>query len=83
MYINDRTKEIVNIFKKLTEMNFGIDYYDEFITFIIDGKAVKGAIKVHGTKRIICYDFTPSHILCAWFTVTVTFVTDKRRLSNI
>lgn len=78
MYINDRTKEIVNIFKKLKEMNFGIDYYDEFITFreicntfIRDGKAVKGAIKVYGTKRIICYDFNKKVECCLKYDESV------------
>jgi hypothetical protein len=78
MYINDRTKEIVNIFKKLKEMNFGIDYYDEFITFreicntfIRDGKAVRGDIKVHGTKRIICYDFNKKVECCLKYDESV------------
>ena len=64
MDINTRATEIVNIFKKLRELNLGIDGYEEFAefrkicnTFIRDGNPVKGAIKVYGVKRIICYDF--------------------------
>ena len=64
MDINTRTSEIIKIFKKLIELNLGIDCFDEFNTFreisnkfIKDGIHVQGEIKVLGTKRIICYNF--------------------------
>lgn len=63
MDINIRTKEVVNIFKKLNELNLGIINFEEFDEFrkicngfIRNGKEVQGEIKVIGTKRIICYD---------------------------
>jgi len=64
MDINTRTKEIINIFKKLNELNLGISCFEEFNEFrkicnefIKTGTQVKGKIKVFGTKRIICYNF--------------------------
>lgn len=58
-----RTKEVVNIFKKLNELNLGISNFEEFDEFrkicnefIRNGKEVQGEIKVLGTKRIICYN---------------------------
>ena len=59
-----RTTEIINIFKKLNDLNLGISQFEEFDDFrkicnefIRDGKPVNGEIKVLGTKRIICYNF--------------------------
>ena len=64
MDINDRTTEIMKIFKKLQEMNLGITCFSEFVEFrgicnkfIRDGQYVNWQIKVHGTKRIILYNF--------------------------
>lgn len=64
MDINTRVNEIIKIFKKLNELNLGITCFDEFNEFrsicnefIRNGTPIKGKIKVHGTKRIICYDF--------------------------
>ncbi|MGI9554970.1 MAG: hypothetical protein ACR2M6_03260 [Vampirovibrionia bacterium] len=64
MDINTRASEIIKIFKKLIELNLGIDCFDEFNTFreisnkfIKDGIHVQGQIKVLGTKRIICYTY--------------------------
>lgn len=58
-----RTKEVVNIFKKLNELNLGISNFEEFDEFrkicnefIRNGEEVRGEIEVLGTKRIICYD---------------------------
>ena len=63
MDINMRTKEVVNIFKKLNELNLGISNFEEFDEFrkicnefIRNGEEVRGEIEVLGTKRIICYD---------------------------
>ena len=65
MDINQRATEIVNLFKTLKEKNLGISEFSEFVDFreicnkyIRDGEPVKGEIKVLGTKRIICFDFT-------------------------
>ena len=59
-----RTTEIINIFKKLNDLNLGISQFEEFDDFrkicnefIREGKPVNGEIKVLGTKRIICYNF--------------------------
>jgi hypothetical protein len=64
MDINTRTSKIIDIFKKLNELNLGISCFEEFNEFrsicnefIKSGDPVKGKIKVVGTKRIICYDF--------------------------
>lgn len=64
MDINNRTSEIIKIFKKLNELNLGITCFDEFNDFrsicndfIRNGSPVSGKIKVLGTKRIIFYDF--------------------------
>ena len=64
MEIKQRTTEIINIFKKLNDLNLGISKFEEFDDFrkicnefIRDGKPVNGEIKVLGTKRIICYNF--------------------------
>lgn len=64
MDINQRTKEIVDIFKTLKNLNLGIDSFTEFDefrvicnNFIKTGQHSKGNIKVHGTKRIISYNF--------------------------
>ena len=70
MDINERTKEIINIFKKLKELDLGIMAYHEFSLFrevcnkfIKDGKYIKGKIPIKGTKRIITYDFG-TKIIC-------------------
>lgn len=64
MDIKERTSEIMNIFKKLKELNLGITSFAEFDefraicnNFIRTGTPVKGKIKVLGTKRIITYNF--------------------------
>ena len=64
MEIKERTSEIMNIFKKLKELNLGITTFEEFDdfrkicnNFIRTGEHVKGKIKVRGTKRIISYNF--------------------------
>ena len=64
MDIKKRTTEIINIFKKLNDLNLGISQFEEFDDFrkicnefIREGKPVNGEIKVLGTKRIICYNF--------------------------
>lgn len=71
MDINQRTKEIINIFKKLKELNLGIGGFEEFDDFrqicnkfIRDGVNVNGQIKVMGTKRIICYNLTDNNVDC-------------------
>ena len=63
MDINTRTKDVVNIFKKLNELNLGISNFEEFDEFrkicnefIRNGQEVRGEIKILGTKRIICYN---------------------------
>jgi hypothetical protein len=63
----ERINEIIQIFKKLKDLNLGIDTFEEFDEFrnicnqfIKDGKYVEGEIKVLGTKRIICYSFKES-----------------------
>ena len=65
MNANERTSEIMKLFKKLKDMNLGImgfEELDEFRSicnqFIRTGQYVNGSIKVIGTKRIICYDFS-------------------------
>ena len=65
MNANERTSEIMKLFKKLKDMNLGImgfEEFDEFRSicnqFIRTGEYVNGSIKVIGTKRIICYDFS-------------------------
>lgn len=65
MDISERTSEIMKIFKKLKDLNLGIMGFEEFDDFrkvcnefIRNGKYVNGNIKVLGTKRIICYDFS-------------------------
>lgn len=64
MEVRDRTSEIMNIFKKLKELNLGITEFEEYKefkqicnNFIRTGVPVKGKIKVRGTKRIISYNF--------------------------
>lgn len=64
MEVKQRTTEVINIFKKLNDLNLGISQFEEFDNFrkicnefIREGKPVKGEIKVLGTKRIICYNF--------------------------
>ena len=71
MEIGKRTKEIVNIFKKLKELNLGIECFEEFDElrsicndFIRTGNIRKGEIEVPGTKRIICYDFNDNEVTC-------------------
>ena len=63
MDINTRTKEVVNIFKKLNELNLGISNFEEFNEFrkicnqfIRNNQKAQGEIKIIGTKRIICYN---------------------------
>ena len=58
----ERTFEVVNIFRKLKELNLGIGGFEEFDEFrkicnefIRTGESTCGEIKVLGTKRIICY----------------------------
>ena len=65
MNANERTSEIMKLFKKLKDMNLGIMGFEEFDDFrsicnqfIRTGLYVNGSIKVIGTKRIICYDFS-------------------------
>ena len=65
MNINERTSEIMKIFKKLKDMNLGIMGFEEFDEFRIicnkfirTGQYVNGKIEVIGIKRIICYDFS-------------------------
>ncbi len=67
MEISKRASEIVLIFKKIKEMNLGIECFQEFETFkkicntfIRDGNPVSGKINITGTKRIICYSFKNS-----------------------
>ena len=62
MDVNERTSEVVNIFKKLKELNLGISNFEEFNEFrkicnefIRTGNPVKGNIEITGTKRIISY----------------------------
>ena len=64
MDVNERTREIMNIFVKLKDMNLGITEFEEFREFrgicnefIRNGNRVKGEIPIAGTKRIICYHF--------------------------
>lgn len=71
MDIKKRTSDIMNIYKKLNELNLGLLGYEEFDDFrticnkyIRDGQPVKGNIKVLGTKRIICYDFNNLNVSC-------------------
>ena len=63
MDINSRTLEVVNIFKKLKNLNLGIINFHEFDEFrkicnefIRTGNHVKGEINICGIKRIICYN---------------------------
>lgn len=67
MEISDRVNEIISIFKKLNELNSGIECFEEYDTFkkicngfIRNGHYVHGEIKIAGTKRIICYNFSDS-----------------------
>lgn len=71
MDIKKRTTEVVNIFKKLNELNLGINEFEEFDdfrkicnNFIRSGVSTKGEIKVVGTKRIICYDLNSKKVNC-------------------
>ena len=71
MDISKRASEIVNIFKKLNELNLGITCFEEFNEFrnicnhfIRNGESVDGQIKVFGTKRIICYTFNSRKVEC-------------------
>ena len=64
MNSQERTSEIIKIFKQLKSLNLGIMGFDEFSDFrkicnqfIKDGKPIKGEIPVEGTQRIICYQF--------------------------
>jgi hypothetical protein len=64
MEIKQRSYEIVKIFKKLNQLNLGINGFkelDEFREicnrFIKNGEFVSGNINIYGTKRIICYSF--------------------------
>ena len=59
-----RSKEIINIFVKLKNLNLGIMGFEEFTEFrqicndfIRTGEFKSGEIKIPGTKRIICYKF--------------------------
>ena len=67
--INNRTTGIIKIFKKLKEFDLGHEKYEELVefkkicnTYIKDGKSVSGKIKIHGTKRVLCYDFNKKNI---------------------
>ena len=71
MDISKRASEIVNIFKKLNDLNLGISCFQEFNdfreicnTFIRDGRPIDGKIKVLGTKRIICFKFDEKNVDC-------------------
>lgn len=71
MDIKKRTSDIMNIYKKLNELNLGIYGYEEFDDFrkicnkyIRDGQSVKGNINVLATKRVICYDFNNVSVSC-------------------
>jgi hypothetical protein len=64
MNIQERTTEIIKIFKQLKGLNLGIMGFDEFTDFrkicnqfIKDGQSVKGQIPIGGTQRVICYQF--------------------------
>ena len=64
MSIQERTSEIIKIFKQLKSLNLGIMGFDEFADFrkicnqfIKDGQPVKGQIPIGGTQRVICYHF--------------------------
>ena len=64
MNAQERTSEIIKIFKQLKELNLGIMGFDEFADFrkicnqfIKDGHPVKGQMPVGGTQRVICYQF--------------------------
>ena len=65
MDAKERTNEIMKIFKKLKELNLGLNGFEEFDEFksicnkfIRDGQYTEGEIKVLGTKRIIRFSFT-------------------------
>lgn len=65
MDAKERTNEIMKIFKKLKELNLGLNGFEEFDEFksicnkfIRDGQYIEGEIKVLGTKRIIRFSFT-------------------------
>ena len=65
MDIQDRTREVVELFKKLNGLNLGITGFEEFDefrkicnNFIRTGEYSKGSIKVFGTKRVICYELS-------------------------
>ena len=69
--INNRTTEIIKIYKKLKQLNLGISGYEEFDNFrkisnqfIKDGKPVSGKIQILGTKRILVYDFNKKSVDC-------------------
>ena len=71
MDTGERTKEIINIFKKLRELNLGIEFFEEFDElraicndYIRNGNNIKGFINIPGTKRIICYDFNERNVEC-------------------
>ena len=56
MNTQERTSEIIKIFKQLKELNLGITGFDEFVDFrrvcnqfIKDGQPVKGQIPIGGT----------------------------------
>ena len=64
MNSQERTGEIIKIFKELKALNLGITGFDEFVDFrrvcnqfIKDGQPVKGQIPIGGTQRVICYQF--------------------------
>lgn len=64
MNAQERTGEIIKIFKQLKSLNLGIMGFDEFTDFrkicnqfIKDGQHVKGQIPIGGTQRVICYQF--------------------------
>lgn len=66
-----RTYKIIEIFKKLNNLNLGISGFEEFDEFrkicnhfIRTGESKEGQIKVLGTKRIICYNFDTNKVDC-------------------
>tara|TARA_Y100001970_G_C14249145_1_gene870474 strand:+ start:156 stop:395 length:240 start_codon:yes stop_codon:yes gene_type:complete len=67
-----RVNKVMEIFKKLKELNLGIENFEEFNhfrqicnEFIRNGNATNGRIKVFGTKRIICYNFDEKNVDCS------------------